>query len=299
MSAHAEFLRAASKDETLAAQLKTDFRKAKLAERDFRMLEFVEKLTLFPWLLVESDVKLLRQAGLNDVEILHIVLGSAHFNYLNRMADGIGIKFEYETNIPEFKVPGDARPVVGSARPQPETRVSSLHSGPIAWVHFPSANGENMNTEQPSNLFRAIGANPEARDLARDWRIYQLKGTSRLEARIRTRAALLISGLNRCDYSIYWYKRELQQVGEDELVIDSLAQGKAPKWLSRLDNLLLEHARRLTLEPWTTQEKHIEELRTAGLDDTSILQFTMLASYMSFENRVALGLGVALESKSQ
>ena len=65
------------------------------------MLEFVEKLTLYPWLLVRKDVTALQDAGFTDPTILHIVLGCAHFNYLNRMADGIGIRFEYQTEIPE------------------------------------------------------------------------------------------------------------------------------------------------------------------------------------------------------
>ena len=58
------------------------------------MLEFVEKLTLYPWLFVRKDVTALQDAGFPDPTILHIVLGCAHFNYLNRMADGIGIRFE-------------------------------------------------------------------------------------------------------------------------------------------------------------------------------------------------------------
>ena len=104
MSAHAEFLRAASNDIELATRLKDDFRSASLTEPDRRMLEFVEKLTLCPWLLVRSDVTGLRDAGFPDSTILHIILGSAHFNYLNRMADGIGIRFEYKTEVPDATV---------------------------------------------------------------------------------------------------------------------------------------------------------------------------------------------------
>ncbi|HEX2522666.1 MAG TPA: peroxidase-related enzyme, partial [Terriglobia bacterium] len=85
MSAHAEFLRVASKDIKLATQLKNDFHAASLTEQDRNMLEFVEKLTLCPWLLVRSDITRLRDVGFPDSTILHIILGSAHFNYLNRM----------------------------------------------------------------------------------------------------------------------------------------------------------------------------------------------------------------------
>lgn len=261
------------------------------------MLEFVEKLTKFPWLLVETDVRRLRQAGFSDVEILHIVLGSAHFNYLNRMADGIGIKLEYKTDIPVFRVPPvnseasnsySILPAHTSTRNQPSQRTT-------AWINFPTQQEADRRGEGPQNLFRVIGGNPEAGDLAREWWAYQLKATPHLDTRLRARIALFMSGLNRCDYSIHGYRRELSRMGEDQTILDLLSSGKEPDKLSSSDRLLYEHSSRLTREPWTTKEEHIEELRTAGMDDKSILQLTMLASYLSFENRVALGLGVPLE----
>ena len=84
-------------------------------------------------------------------------------------------------------------------------------------------------------------------------------------------------------------------MGEDRTVLDQLSSGKEPDKFSSLEKLMYEHSSRLTREPWTTQEEHIKQLRTAGMDDTSILQLTMLASYLSFENRVVLGLGAPLE----
>jgi alkylhydroperoxidase family enzyme len=77
VSAHAEFLRAATNDPALATQLKSDFRKAVLPEKDIRMLEFAEQLTRHPWMVSESDIHILRQSGFHDGEVLHIVLSSA------------------------------------------------------------------------------------------------------------------------------------------------------------------------------------------------------------------------------
>ena len=132
-------------------------------------------------------------------------------------------------------------------------------------------------------------------DLARKWRDYQVQATPHLDSRLRARIALFISGLNRCDYSAYWYQQVLTDLGEDQVLMNQLAQGKTPDNLSALDQLLFQHAARLTEEPWATKETQVEQLRQAGLDDKAILQLTMLTSYLSFENRVALGLGVALE----
>jgi len=295
VSAHAEFLRAASHDAGLAAQIKTDFRKAKISDQDRSMLEFVEKLTKSPWLLAEADVRSLHEAGFNDVEILHIVLGSAHFNYLNRMADGIGIKFEYKSDIPEFKIPSDSKPIAPSLTTQTTDKLSRKQDGgTIAWIKFPRSQSEDFG-DGPQNLYRVMGENPEASSLARKWRDYQLQSTPHLAALLRARLALFMSSLNRCTYSAYWFRQALSKLDEDPAVINRLSRGQAPDRLSALDQLVFQHAARLTQEPWTARETHIEQLRQAGMDDKAVLQLTLLASYLSFENRVALGLGIAVE----
>jgi AhpD family alkylhydroperoxidase len=300
VSAHAEFLRAASNNKELASQLKVDFRKADLPERDFRMLEFVEKLSLFPWLLTETDIKGLRKVGFSDAEILHIILGCAHFNYLNRMADGIGIQFEYKTDIVEFKVPSQGSEEGSAAdTAAPSKRSSTIGANStVAWIGFPDVGQPSRQEAEPLHLFEVMAENPPARDLAREWRAYQLVGTSALDARTRARLALFISGLNHCDYSVYWFGKVLRGLGARDAESQRLASGNPPDPLTPRDALVFKHAERLTREPWTTREIHIQELRQAGLDDHGILQLTMLCSYISFENRVALGLGLALEGKA-
>ena len=142
-----------------------------------------------------------------------------------------------------------------------------------------------------------MGANSQARDLARQWRRYQLRGTSFLDARKRTQLALFVSGLNGCDYSASWFAKRLRELGDSDLDCQRLAEGKPADSAAPLDSLVFKHAERLTREPWAAKESHIQELRQAGLDDHAILQLTMLCSYLSFENRVALGLGLTLEEQ--
>jgi len=258
------------------------------------MLEFVEKLTRFPWMILEFDIESLRQAGFEDVEILHIVLGSAHFNYLNRMADGIGIRFEYQSDLPDYKLP----PYETRTPPPPGTaRRRSVHHEDkvIAWISCPDPSLTGLGGSDPLNLLRSLGHNPDAAQLTKEWRDYQLKPTAQLDARTRGRLALYVSALNYCEYSSLYYRQLLVQLGDDSLTLDGLSKGDQPADLQELDRLEFEHAKRLTREPWTTGEGHIDRLRQAGLDDRGILQLSMLVSYLSFENRVALGLGVAIE----
>jgi uncharacterized protein YciW len=86
-------------------------------------------------------------------------------------------------------------------------------------------------------------------------------------------------------------------MGDEPSLLSELADGGFPESLPHLDQSMFRQARRLTQEPWTNREEDIQNLRGAGLDDRAILQLTMLVSYLSFENRVALGLGVSLEQE--
>jgi uncharacterized peroxidase-related enzyme len=75
-------------------QLKVDFRQANLSSNDHAMCEYVEKLTLKPWEMVEADVIALRNAGFSDSAILDISQVTGYYAYVNRLADGLGVELE-------------------------------------------------------------------------------------------------------------------------------------------------------------------------------------------------------------
>jgi uncharacterized peroxidase-related enzyme len=82
--------------------LKTDFRQAELSPADRAMCEYVEKLTLKPWEMVEADVLALREAGFSDSAILDINQVTGYYAYVNRLADGLGVELEeFWKEIPE------------------------------------------------------------------------------------------------------------------------------------------------------------------------------------------------------
>jgi uncharacterized peroxidase-related enzyme len=78
----------------MVEQLKIDFRKADLSEADHAMLEYVVKLTLSPWDMVEQDVVDLREAGFSDGAILDINQVGGYYAFVNRLADGLGVELE-------------------------------------------------------------------------------------------------------------------------------------------------------------------------------------------------------------
>ena len=58
------------------------------------MCEFAKKLTENPSKVNKKDIELLRSYSLSDKDISQIVQIIAYFNYINRVADGLGLEPE-------------------------------------------------------------------------------------------------------------------------------------------------------------------------------------------------------------
>ena len=91
MESHAEFLRRVTLDEELAAALRRDYTQALLSDQDRAMLDYAAKLTTHPAQVTPDDLQRLRQVGFDDRGILQINLIASWFNYINRVADGLGV----------------------------------------------------------------------------------------------------------------------------------------------------------------------------------------------------------------
>lgn len=55
------------------------------------MLDYAAKLTLHAWQVTRDDLERMRQVGFDDRAILQINLIASWFNYINRVADGLGV----------------------------------------------------------------------------------------------------------------------------------------------------------------------------------------------------------------
>jgi uncharacterized peroxidase-related enzyme len=84
-------LRRASLDDELAAALRSDYTKANLSAQDRAMLDFSVRLTKASYKLMPADLNRLREVGFDDVGILQITLIASWFNYINRVADALGV----------------------------------------------------------------------------------------------------------------------------------------------------------------------------------------------------------------
>jgi uncharacterized protein YciW len=55
-----------------------------------KILDYAEKLSLSSSKIVEGDIERFRAIGLDDRGILQVNLCAAFFNYINRVANGLG-----------------------------------------------------------------------------------------------------------------------------------------------------------------------------------------------------------------
>lgn len=58
------------------------------------MVPYVLKLTRTPGHMTQQDVDALRDAGLDDAEVLEVVHVAGYYAYANRLADGLGLAVE-------------------------------------------------------------------------------------------------------------------------------------------------------------------------------------------------------------
>jgi uncharacterized peroxidase-related enzyme len=65
-----------------------------LPERMRALARYAIKLTRAPQEMVESDLAPLRASGLGDRDIVDLNQVVAYFNYVNRVADGLGVELE-------------------------------------------------------------------------------------------------------------------------------------------------------------------------------------------------------------
>jgi alkylhydroperoxidase family enzyme len=71
--------------------LKADFRAVPLSDQDRVMLEYVEQLTKDATRISPAFHDRLRAVGFDDRGILQITLIASWFNYINRVADSLGV----------------------------------------------------------------------------------------------------------------------------------------------------------------------------------------------------------------
>ena len=78
-------------DQELVAALEDDYRNAPISEQEKVMLDYVVQITRDATRISPAYHERLRAAGFDDKGILQITLIASWFNYINRVADALGV----------------------------------------------------------------------------------------------------------------------------------------------------------------------------------------------------------------
>lgn len=78
-------------DEALVRAIQEDYEHAPLEPADRAMLDFAGMITLEPTAIGPQHLDELRRVGFDDQGILQITLIASWFNYINRVADALGV----------------------------------------------------------------------------------------------------------------------------------------------------------------------------------------------------------------
>ena len=78
-------------DKSLVEALEKDYTTAPISPQDLVMLDYVVKLTKDATKVWKDDIERLRSVGFDDRGILQITLIASWFNYINRVADSLGV----------------------------------------------------------------------------------------------------------------------------------------------------------------------------------------------------------------
>jgi uncharacterized peroxidase-related enzyme len=100
---HAEALGRYVRDAQQLAALRENAQQPFLASADQALVDYAVKLTRAPHQMAESDVTALREVGLADDDILLVNLIVAYFNFVNRIALGLGVDYS-EAEVGGYKV---------------------------------------------------------------------------------------------------------------------------------------------------------------------------------------------------
>jgi len=75
----------------MVGSLQADYKTAPISEQERVMLDYVVQLTRDATRISSQDHQRLRSVGFDDKGILQITLIASWFNYINRVADALGV----------------------------------------------------------------------------------------------------------------------------------------------------------------------------------------------------------------
>lgn len=116
-------------------------------------------------------------------------------------------------------------------------------------------------------------------------------GKSGLSREEREMIAVAVSATNGCEYCVRHHGAALLAYWKDPERVERFSADPLSEREGRMAAVIV-YAVELTRSPGAVDEKHIRDLREAGLGDEEIVGVNLIVSYFNFVTRLAEGLGV-------
>ena len=94
MQHHGRGLFRLTKNKSLVEAINADYKTADISDKDRNMLDYVTLLTKNPCNIRRKDFDKVKAAGFAEADVLDLVQVTAYFNYVNRLACGLGVELE-------------------------------------------------------------------------------------------------------------------------------------------------------------------------------------------------------------
>jgi hypothetical protein len=232
-----------------------------LAPREQALASMARTLTAQPWAFSRELPDEVRRQGFDQEQVEAAIGVISMFNYFTRVADASGIEFDYETPLPAFQpdMRQDGVPRPGRSVPsRPAAEDRTAEEGRLAAEGRPQPGYERLRMTWAS------------------WRSYLLESGEPLSQRQRRLLASVAA-----EEATDWEAAEALKVG------GSTEPG---------DDLLIEFARKLSLEPWRMEAANLDKLRASGLPEQAVLHAISVVAHQNADSRLAIGLRAARQA---
>lgn len=132
------------------------------SSREKALTGFARILTDIPWGVHRDDIEHLRTEGLSEEAIVQAIFVAAFFNYYPRVADGVGIEFDYESPLPRIAVDKTREPLPRLASSDWNMAMDGSTLPTIAWAPHVM---EKLEPWRKMHFERTVHLNPATRRL--------------------------------------------------------------------------------------------------------------------------------------
>ena len=124
-----------------------------------------------------------------------------------------------------------------------------------------------------------------------------LYGKSPLKRVLREMIAVVVSKSNKCEYCQVHHLEAVNHYWKDDEKVEKFKEDHNQVELTTVEKTYCDFAKQLTLAPGDSTTTIIEQLKSLGESDRSILDVTMIIGYFNFVNRIVSGLQIDLETE--